>query len=100
MHQNNCKCGHHKFGKLVGILACLSAIGFWVSTWKGGSLFGISEIHYFKEVVVFGLIHLIMQKGCSCCCGGCGTCSVEGMSGGVCKHAMGCTCGDCGRCKQ
>jgi len=74
---NQCKCGHHKLAKLVGVLAGLSAIGFWVSTLRHGTLFGISEVHYFKEVVVFSLINMGMRKGCSCCCGGCGTCSVE-----------------------
>ena len=76
MHMSNCRCGHHKLAKLVGLLALLSAIGFWVAAWRHAPLFGIGHIHYFEEFVVFALIGISMQRGCSCCCGGCASCSV------------------------
>ena len=79
MHLSRCKCQHHKVGWLVKILAGVSALGFWIATLKHGSFFGISEIHFFKEFVVFALISISMHRGCTCCGGGGVNCSVEGM---------------------
>ena len=62
--------------KTVMVLGVLAALGFWLSTLMSGSLFGISETHYLKEVVVLGFV-LMGMRSCSCCCGGCNTCSVE-----------------------
>ncbi len=51
MHNSDCKCPHHMVHKVVMVLTVVSAIGFWFATLMQGRLFGISSVHFFKEVV-------------------------------------------------
>lgn len=74
-HRSDCKCPHHSVGMALMVLTGLATIGFWLATTMGGSLFGISEPHYFKEVIVLGIASIATTgRGCSCCCGGCAGC--------------------------
>lgn len=86
MHMSKCGCPHHKLAKVAMVLGGLSVIGFWITSWTHMRLVGISQDHYLKEFIVFALILISMHRGCSCCCGGCENCTVEGM--GESKHHM------------
>ncbi len=85
MNKENCGCMHHGCQKLVGILTMVAALGFWLSTLLKGSLFGISAMHYFKEVIVFGILGIGMGLGACSCCG----------TGGKCAGECGAKCGTC-----
>ena len=83
-HRSNCKCPHHSIHMLVMILGVVAAVGFWIATLMHGSFLGISATHYFKEVIVLGILAMGMGKGlCQCCCGGCGMCVDKGMMNGM-----------------
>ena len=79
-HRVNCNCPHHTVGFALCTLTGLALLGFWIATLSHGSLFGISETHYFKEVIVLGIATLATAgRVCTCCCGGCGMCVDKSM---------------------
>lgn len=97
MMHGNCRCGHHWVAKVLVVLAWLSAFGFWWTSWKTSQIWWMDAEHFFKDVVILGLL-AFSTKFCDCCGRGKMMSKVDGM-GGMCKHEGGCTCGDCGRCK-
>lgn len=77
---NNCKCFHHVFVKILGVLGVLAAIAFLYTAWSGKLLIGMSATGYFDHVVVFSLLMFCSGKMCRCCCGvGCGKNCNSGM---------------------
>ncbi len=85
---NNCKCFHHIFAKILGVLGGLAAIGFLYAAWSGKLLLGMSATGYFDHVVVFSLL-MFGTRSCKCCCDvGCG----KDCGGGYCMpehdHSM------------
>ena len=82
----NCKCVHHVCAKVMVVLIWLSAFGFWWATAFKESFLWMNGEHFFRDVVILGLL-LLTAKYCGCC----------GM--GNCNHDESCKCGDCGMCK-
>ncbi len=86
MMEGKCKCPHHTAIKVMLVLLWVSAVGFWwASAFKQTFLWMDSE-HFFKDVVILGVL-MYMTKFCGCCemCG--------------CGHGDDCKCGGCGMCK-
>ena len=98
MHQGYCKCGHHKFAKVLVLLAWVAGILFFWGSWAGRTFWGFDAVYWAWSVIV--LVLLTKTTGYCGCCGGSWKMSDKMMGKGmVCSHEAGCMCGDCDRCK-
>ncbi len=95
MHGGMCKCPHHKFAMLLGLLGFVAAVLFFYTAWAATPVFGFDYDYYFQAVVVLSLMMFGMNKSCRCC--GHGR-MMQGDMGGKCDHTN-CQCGNCGNCK-
>lgn len=94
MMYGNCKCFHHWVTKLLILFAWISAIAFWLSEWRGTTVWGKESAHWFQDVVIVSLL-AFGTVFCGCCGKG-----GKMMAGGMCKHEAGCSCNDCDKCRM
>ena len=93
-HGGMCRCPHHKFAMLLGLLGFIAALAFFWSAWSLSIVWEFDSDFYFQAVIVLAL----MAHGTSMCrCCGWGRMGMQ--KGGACTHGEGCRCGDCDRCK-
>lgn len=78
MMMHGCKCWHHMIDKVLVLLAWISAVLFFWSSW-GNRLFWGFNASYWAWVVVI-LVLLANSKSCCKCCGG-----MMMGKGGMCK---------------
>lgn len=86
MMHGNYKCFHHACAKILVLLAWLSALGFWLASWKE-MFWNLDSAGWFYHVVVF-VVLAFSTKFCGCC--------MKMMGSANCA----CTCGSCegGKC--
>lgn len=45
-----------RIGRLLLLLSALALLGAWLSEWRGGELFGLSQQHLFNDATVLALL--------------------------------------------
>ncbi len=59
------KCGHYIVAKVIYVLAWISAIAFWWTSWKGTMVWSMDSSAWFNSVVVFSLLSFgAVLSGC------------------------------------
>ncbi len=91
MRSQNCRCPHHVVMKVMAVLAWISGILFFWSSWwpEGGTFFwsvlktdpfwGFNPSYWPWVVIVLFLLSKTSRGVCKCCCGDkhCDTCPVK-----------------------
>lgn len=81
MH-GECKCFHHVFVKVIGVIAAAAAVLFFWTAIGGSMVLGFDDAFYFQSVIVLALV-MHGGKFCGCCSGhgagfSCKDCMVDG----------------------
>ncbi len=80
MRSDKCRCSHHVFVKILVVLAWVSGVLFFWSSWGTRVFWGFDASYWAWTVVVLALLSRSLK--CGCCCGDkhCQTCPVDGKS--------------------
>jgi hypothetical protein len=78
MQSQNCRCGHHILVKIVVVLAWVSGVLFFWTSWSSHPVvWGFNSAYWAWTVVI--LVLLAKSVKCRCCCGDkhCQTCPAK-----------------------
>lgn len=80
MQSDKCRCPHHAVTKVLVLLAWVSGILFFWSSWGTRVFWGFDAGYWAWTVVI--LVLLSKSVKCKCCCGDkhCQTCPTNGKS--------------------